>query len=269
MNKYNITLGSDPEVFVENDKGEVVSAIGMIPGTKKSPHPISDDGHFIQIDNVAMEFNIPPSLTEDEFVNNIQHVLDYLEEVASIHNTTLSNKSSYSLNSEELKHPIAQVFGCEPDFNVYLRDINNPPKSEDPNLRSVGGHVHIGYPNPDFQTTEKIVKAFDMFVALPAMLIDTDTRRRELYGKAGSFRVKDPWGLECRVLSNFWIHSDELIRWVYRNTIKSVNLVLDGKYDECFTEFEEQVRDIIDNNKVEEVKPLVEKLDKLINKITV
>lgn len=266
MNKYNITLGSDPEIFVENDKGEVVSAIGMLPGTKHKPHPITDEGHCVQIDNVAMEFNIPPSKTEDEFVHNIQYVLEYLEEIANINNVKLSNKVSYSLKDEELTHPDAKVFGCDPDFNVYLQDINNQPKAKDSNLRCVGGHIHIGYPNPNFETSEKIVKAFDMFVALPAMLIDKDNRRRELYGKAGSFRIKDPWGLECRVLSNFWIHSEELIRWVYNKTVNAVNIVLDGEYIK-YDKYSEQVRDIIDNNRIDQVEEMLNKLN--LNKIEI
>ena len=79
--KNNILLGSDPEIFVENDL-EIVTAEGLIEGTKWEPYPISEDGHCIQIDNIAMEFNIPPSATKEEFVNNINYVKDYLKIVA-------------------------------------------------------------------------------------------------------------------------------------------------------------------------------------------
>lgn len=268
MNKYNITIGSDPEVFVETLEGEVVSAVGMIPGTKDKPHPITDEGHYIQIDNVAMEFNIPPSKTEDEFVENITLVKSYLEDVAKNANLRLSTKASFSLKSKELKSPEAQVFGCEPDMNVYLKDINDPPNSEDKNLRCVGGHVHLGYPNPNFETTEKIVEAFDMFVTLPAMLECTDNRRRELYGKAGSFRVKDPWGLECRALSNYWIHSEESIRNVYKRSIAAVEAVLDGTYEQL-KHLALSVRDAIDNRNMEEVPKLLKEIKAITNqKIT-
>jgi len=256
MNKYNITIGSDPEVFLEKN-GEIVSAIDLIPGTKWEPHPITDKGHFIQTDNIAFEFNIPPSKTEGEFVENINFVMNYLDVIAKANGGELSKKSSGLIAEEHLVHPQAMEFGCEPDFNPYIQDVNPRPEAVDTNLRCVGGHIHIGYPNPSQETSEKIVKAFDMFVALPALLIDTDERRRELYGKAGAFRFKDPWGVECRVLSNFWIHSDELMSWVYRNTIKAVNAVLDGEIDDLLEKYSARVVDAINTNDKSLAKELI------------
>ena len=258
-NKYNITIGSDPEVFVETEYGEVISAIDMIPGSKHVPHPISDKGHFIQTDNIAMEFNIPACTSEEEFVENINFVKDYLDAVVTANGYKLSKKSSEEINPIHLDHPQAREFGCEPDFNPYIKDVNPRPDVET-NLRCVGGHIHIGYPNPDEETTEKIVKAFDIFVVLPALLIDTDERRRELYGKAGAFRFKDPWGLECRALSNFWIHSDDLMKWVYRQTIKAVECVLDNKIDELIEKYSEQVVEAINNNNKNLAKQLLSEI---------
>lgn len=124
------------------------------------------------------------------------------------------------------------------------------------------GHVHIGYPNANQETSEKVIKAFDIFVALPSLLIDKDDRRRELYGKAGAFRFKEPWGCEARVLSNFWIHSEELIRWVYRQTIKAVECVLNGKADELFEKYSDKVVEAINTNNKELAKELIQEIFK-------
>jgi Fe-S cluster biosynthesis and repair protein YggX len=258
--KHIITLGSDPEVFIEKD-GEIVSAIGMIPGSKNKPHPITDEGHFIQTDNIAFEFNIPPCETEDKFVHHINYVKDYLEVIAISNGCKLSTLSSSEINPIHLDHPQAQEFGCEPDFNPYTCSINERPDSNT-NLRCVGGHVHIGYPDPSQETSEKIIKAFDIFVTMPALLIDKDERRRELYGKAGAFRFKDPWGVEARALSNFWIHNDQLIRWVYKATIRAVECVLDGEIDQLLEKYSKDVVKAINTNNKKLAKKLISEIFK-------
>lgn len=259
MKQHKIKLGSDPEIFIEQN-GEIVSAIGMIPGTKEDPHPITDKGHFIQTDNIAFEFNIPPCETAEEYVENINFVKEHLEILAKANNCTLSLLASSEINPIHLQTEQAQTFGCEPDLNVYLEDLNPKPDSNT-NLRCVGAHVHIGYENPDFEVSERIVKMFDIFVTLPSLLKDNDERRRELYGKAGSFRVKD-FGVECRALSNFWIHSNELIKWVFNQTIKAVETVLNNEDESFISKFSERVQETIDSNNKEVAKLLLLEIEK-------
>jgi hypothetical protein len=264
-NNFNITLGSDPEIFIENDN-EIVTGEGIIPGSKYEPEPISDEGHFIQLDNIAAEFNIPPCKTEDEFVKHIGFIKDYLTVLLKSHNLKISTKASAEINPIYLQSEQAQTFGCEPDFNVYLQDINVPP-SNNTNLRCVGGHIHIGYDGINQENQEQIVKAFDIFVTLPSLLLDNDERRREMYGKAGAFRFKD-FGVECRQLSNFWIHSEEHTRWVYKQTIKAVETVLSNKFSEYEKKYSELVRNAIDTNDKEQAKNLLIEIEKIENILT-
>lgn len=249
MNKFNITLGADPETFICDEK-ETVSAEGLTEGgTKRSPKKITEEGHAIQEDGIMFEYNIPPCKTEEEWVNAHRLCIDYLEILANANGFKLSNKVSDVVNKKYLQSIQATTFGCEPDFNVYDKKINEAPDN-DTNLRCAGGHVAFGYDNPEFQTSEKIVKSFDMFVTLPALFKDNDTRRRELYGKAGSFRVKD-FGVECRALSNFWIKSEDDMRWVYRQSIKAIEVVLNNEIDELIDLYSEQVREAIDTANLE------------------
>ena len=267
MKKKNITLGADPEIFIENDV-EIVSAEGLTEGgSKHFPKPISEVGHAIQEDGIMFEYNIPPSATEEEWIENHKFCLDYLEILAIANGYKLSNVVSSEINPRYLQTPQATTFGCEPDFNVYLKGFNPTPDSNT-NLRCAGGHVAFGYVNiekgeeADFKISEKIVKVFDIFLTLPALFKDNDTRRRELYGKAGSFRVKD-WGVECRALSNFWIQSEELMRWVYKQSIKVAKLVLENEAeaDELIEKYSDRVREAIDTNNLELATVILQEIE--------
>lgn len=262
-NKHNITLGTDPEIFICNDT-EIVSAEGLTQGSKYEPIPITDKGHMIQEDGIALEYNIPPCSTVEEFIEHNEYVQDYLKVLIGAHGYKFSKEVSAEINPVYLQTIQAQTFGCEPDFNVYLQGPNPTPDSRT-NLRCNGGHIHIGYPNPNEHQTEQIVKMFDIFVTLPSLFKDNDTRRRELYGQPGSFRFKD-FGVECRALSNFWIHSKEDMTWVWNQTLKAVNCVLDGEADECIENFSKATKKAIDTNDLElaeRILNFVEKKEKI------
>jgi len=46
--------------------------------------------------------------------------------------------------------------------------------------------------------------------------------------KGGCIRVK-PYGVEYRTLSNRWLTSENLMRWVYRNAVKGVQELMNGR----------------------------------------
>lgn len=265
--QFEITLGSDPEIFIQNDI-EIVSAEGLTEGgTKHSPKPISDQGHAIQEDGIMFEYNIPPCKTEEEWVDNHGICQDYLSILAQAHGFKFSNKVSDLINPKYLQTPQATTFGCEPDFNVYLKAMNVAPDNNT-NLRCAGGHVAIGYPNPEFETSEKIVKMFDIFVTLPALFKDNDTRRRELYGKAGSFRPKD-FGVECRALSNFWIHNKENMIWVFNQSKLATEEVLNGDVNNLIELYSELTREAIDNVDLKLAESILKSVEEIQTKKTI
>lgn len=269
LEKLNIMLGSDPEIFVENKEGRIVSGIDLIPGDKNNPFAISDSGHAIQVDNIAWEFNIPPCKTSEEFSHHIQYVLNHLQEDADKHGLVLSKKSSDMIKASELKDPRSLVFGCDPDFNAYTMS-DNPMPNNKTKLRCVGGHVHIGYNEPNVDDTIRIVKLFDLMVVLPASLLDPDTRRRELYGKPGAFRFKD-FGVECRALSNFWIHTDELRNWVFEKTTDAVLMALTNPQgsDELIGKFENNISDIILSNDKQLIQETIAGIEEISKKLLI
>lgn len=221
----DFTIGADPELFFKNSSGKFISSIGLIGGTKDAPLPISKDGHAVQEDNVSVEFNIPPSNSATEFVNHLNFVLNHLEHRAKELNLQFAvNVAAASFDEDQLMNPAALVFGCEPDFNAWSGKKNPRPEAEDWKLRSCGGHVHVG---TKFDAV-RVIRAMDLFLGVPSVFLDPDTKRRQLYGKAGAFRPK-PYGCEYRTLSNFWIWENRLKEWVYAQTQKALEFVDSGK----------------------------------------
>lgn len=209
-----ITVGCDPEVFLKSN-GSIVSSIGLVGGSKRKPRPVIEGS--VQEDNVLAEINIDPANDSSTFVSRINKVLDQLVQLSGC---DLEIKSSHVFDKEYLKSvgPKAFSLGCEPDYNVYTGKAN-PRVNPYTCLRTAGGHIHVGDDSID---CNRLVRTMDLYLGVDSVLLDNDNERRALYGKAGSYRPK-PYGLEYRVLGNFWLKSDELKRWVYDTTISAVN----------------------------------------------
>lgn len=229
-----ILVGADPELFLEKDGG-FYSAYGMVPGTKAAPHPV--DGGAVQVDGMALEFNIKPAESADEFVHSIGHVLSQLRAmVPGDFKFSDAVTAQFSPEHMKIQPPEAIRLGCDPDFDAYREAVNNR-KINPKNKRVAGGHVHIGWTNNEnpmeyshFLSCCQLARQLDYFLGMPSTLLDTDTERRQQYGLPGSFRPK-PYGMEYRTLSNFWIHKKEWTKLVYNQTVKAFNLLVDEDKD--------------------------------------
>ena len=220
INLSTVLIGTDPEAFIrDKNTGEIGSAIGLIPGSKDYPHKVSEEGHAIQTDNVMVEFCVPASNDSKKLYKDIQFCLETINAMLPENYETIVQASAV-LDKRFLKNKQAKTFGCDPDFNIYTLSPNIAPDSKG-QLRSAGGHIHIGYENPEFLTNCKIVRAMDLFLGIPSILLDKDTERKKMYGKAGCYREK-PYGIEYRVLSNFWIASQESVDWAVKQANRAV-----------------------------------------------
>lgn len=209
-----VTIGADPEVFLRNG-ATIVSAIGHVGGSKDAPVPVQCGA--VQEDNVLAEFNIDPAASEDQFVTNIKTVMGQLRE--RVQPFDIEVISSHRFTKHELMRSgrKALLFGCDPDFNAYTGAKNVPPSART-GLRTAGGHVHVGYSGHSEQRNREIAINMDLLLGVPSVLLDSDTDRRSMYGKAGCLRHK-PYGMEYRSLSNFWLAHTDVIRWVYRQAV--------------------------------------------------
>lgn len=220
----NILIGCDPEVFVRQ-QGIFKSAHGLIPGTKKEPFKV--DKGAVQVDGMALEFNIDPAASEDEFVLNVQSVFNTLAlmvpeyQIVTVPVAHFDKEYLYSQPREALE------LGCDPDYNAWTGDANVKPDADRP-MRTASGHIHIGWTNQQDTNNmghvgraKDVVKQMDFFLGLPSLFWDDDKERREMYGKAGCCRYKS-YGVEYRTLSNAWLRSEVLMRRVYKNAVEGV-----------------------------------------------
>lgn len=248
-------LGADPEVFLVNEQGKHISSIGYINAGKEHPFQIPSlpKGFTLQEDNVSLEFGIPPASNADEFVHHIQTVMQAgLSKCPKLKFSTLS---CVVFDKDQLEHPLAHVFGCEPDYNAWTEEENVKPNPSNPAMRSAGGHVHIETKLNRFH----VVRACDLFMGVPSVLMDDGIERKKLYGSAGACRPK-PYGVEYRTLSNFWIFSPKLIKWVWRNTKKAVNFVdhLDLPID---AKLGKEIQSCINNNDKRKAEKLIKEFN--------
>jgi hypothetical protein len=223
----DVLVGSDPEVFVMRD-GHYVSAIGKFPGTKHAPVPVPrlGKGFFQQVDNVLLEYNIPACVHRDIWTGAHNKMLNHLSGKAGELGMTISIDASGELPDEELIDPASRVFGCDPDFDAWNLRVNPSPKSTNPNLRSAGGHIHLGFQGSDLEKVN-IVRYMDLTLGAWATMEDADVKRKELYGRPGAMRFKD-YGLEYRTVSNFWLKSEKSMQIAFDLAVDAVSCGLDA-----------------------------------------
>lgn len=262
----DFTIGTDIEGFLSEKKtGLFTSAIPVIPGTKESPVKLPSGG-LLSYDNVACEFATPVATNEQEFVDMVKTTLK--ETVAMIpRNLRLNLTASALFPEKELEHPVAKIFGCDKDYNVWLKRANPKPKCPDlPTLRTAGLHVHVGaecikkgHASLDAQIA--FTRMLDINLGISSVLLDNSkmsVQRRLLYGKSGAFRPK-PYGIEYRTLSNFWLKSKNLVSLIYKFTRDTMNLFSNEIYGLLDDVSGNIVQETINGNDVETARIIFDK----------
>ena len=251
-----LLLGADPEVFYRHN-GQLTSAYGLIPGDKKTPFVVQNGA--VQVDGMALEFNITPAENKEQWVFNLHSVLGQLQGMVE---GTLEIEPIADFGYEYIKGQPdeATVLGCEPDYNAWTGQ-ENPRPNENLPFRTGAGHIHLGFcedavPNSlsHISACEMVVKQLDSRLGIVSLLLDPCVRRREMYGQAGAYRPKT-YGVEYRVLSNFWLKSPELMEWVFETCHEAIEelergVVWADKYD--------YIQDVINNSEVDIARLIVE-----------
>lgn len=261
-----VKIGADVELFVQHKPSkEIVSAEGMIKGTKDVPFIFDPTNKYFatSLDNVLAEFCIPPATNKVEFYNYLRKSMAYINKTLPKDYCT-AVMQAVVMDEKWLQTKHAQLFGCEPDFNAYTGRQNDRPNAEDKRLRSAGGHIHISWRDILFPYVEadykgdfpkkhylgdeqrcQLIRAIDLNVGVPSVILEPDNKRKELYGKAGCFRPKE-YGVEYRTISNFYLQSRKLTNWVYDAIMAAIAWINEGNVIDEY--FGRHIEDTINNN---------------------
>ncbi len=225
-----LKLGCDPELFLRDKyTQDFVSAHGLFPGTKSNPHAI--DRGAVQVDGTALEFNIHPAETKEQFVRNITAVKAQINEMVrrvsdDLEIVLLPVAKFYEMyfNLMPLE---SKILGCDPDFDENGVEKTPPEGMQDRPFRTAAGHIHIGWTEGQdprgtdhFENCKRIAKNFKNVTGY-APVTPEERERCRFYGAPGSFRPKG-YGVELRSPSNLWIKNVDGIETMYDRTIRKM-----------------------------------------------
>ena len=104
-----VLVGCDPEVFVRKG-GVFKSAYGLIKGDKKHPQKVHRGA--VQVDGMALEFNIDPAATEDEFVINVQDVFNTMKGMVPDYEVVATPVAHFDMDYLRSQPADALELGC-------------------------------------------------------------------------------------------------------------------------------------------------------------
>jgi hypothetical protein len=220
----NFTFGTDPEFMVTRWE-DLQSAIDLLPKKEAS---LARNGSRFYYDNVLAEIAVKPAKTREEAVANVRTALQNLAKLLKPARFVIRASAKYPV--KQLAHKEAKIAGCNPEWDAYSLRCILPPDEiiSKTSFRTAGGHIHIGaelFTDP-IQSFNAI-RMMDLFMAVPALYLDTDEsskERRKVYGHAGSHRTTD-YGFEYRALGNFWLSSPDHVRLMYDLTAFIIDFV--------------------------------------------
>jgi Phage phiEco32-like COOH.NH2 ligase-type 2 len=215
FNTKELYIGSDPEIFAEDEDGQLIPAFNFL-GSKTKPtvaNATNGQGpNNMYWDGFQAEFETAASHCMGWHGDSLQNGLKGLHNALKVYNpkAKLSVKTVFDIPQKVLAEAKAEhvAFGCNKSLNVYGAEGFTAPGHEVP-YRSAGGHIHIGFQGAKFTTKEieDAVKAMDAVLGVAAVSMFgnyDDKRRRLMYGLAGEYRLPKH-GLEYRTLSNAWL----------------------------------------------------------------
>ena len=260
LRRFTGKMGCDPEIFVEDKDGMLIPAFNFL-GSKKDPTlKYGNHNKSIYWDGFAAEMEVNPDTCLAWVGDNIQCGLKELINKAQA--TYPGARLSYDVRKDLTPNNIMDAkpehleFGCMLSYNVYGDEQLNVTGDSVP-FRTVGGHIHFGCGVLSKEQIFNIVKALDAILGVACTALFAgydDPNRRELYGRAGEYRLP-PHGLEYRTLSNCWMVHPIIFHLVFE--ISRYAFQYGYEQQDCFIHNEAEVIDIINKCDVGGAKKVI------------
>lgn len=264
-----LSIGSDPEIFMEDGKGNLMPAFNFL-GSKEKPNRVEHSYTNLPIywDGYQAEFQTVAPGCLQETVYSTYYALRTLLNLARKKEpkAVLSLKTVYQIPFEELQAAKEEhvAFGCSPTFNAYGL-VSRPLDGRVVPYRSAGGHIHFGFPKQTEEKIKTIVKTLDAILGVCCVSLLSkyeDPIRREYYGLPGEFRTP-PHGLEYRSLSNAWMAHPVIMHLVFDFSRKVVAFGSSDMLNLWDATEEETIETIITNN-ADKAREIMERNKKII-----
>ena len=193
-----VSFGSDPELFVVDSNNVVVPSSTVL----------DEDTETVKRDGFQIELNPNTSTCRQGAASYINEALRQADAVARSRGMQLSFNVGHVISDTVWGNVSMMMkrFGCNPTQNAHEKNFKRVTGLRE-KFRAGGGHIHLGFTMPKGVDVNTLVTLMDIMVGNTFVLLDRDpdnARRRKNYGRAGEYRLKS-YGLEYRVLSNFWM----------------------------------------------------------------
>ena len=198
------TVGSDPEVFAIDSKGQVIPAFKWLPSQTSRANKLAPFW-----DGFQAEYNVLPYTCHQ----NLQHALrtglqETYQAIKKYDKTATLTYDSVLPISPKLMESVSDTeaaLGCSPSINIYpdVEQLFIPDGRELP-IRFAGFHVHHGLTQYGLSGKKEIENRVRMMDRMGSVILTSllegleDPRRRMFYGRAGEHRLP-AHGLEYRV----------------------------------------------------------------------
>ncbi len=203
-----ITIGTDPEFFVEDQAGHVIPAYVALDGDRDVTLPFGvayPDGAAIEM---TVEYDTRPVHIAEKLGENIRAVQHHLGHPLSVRsNGYVAQHYIDMLTPAYGKRASLQVLGCKRDKRVYpwAAPIERPdPRTYE--WRTLGGHIHIGVGKrvtKNMALVQFAVAMLDTLIGTAGTYLCDEQESRDrklLYGKSGTIRITDYGAIEYRSL---------------------------------------------------------------------